>query len=181
MKRLIGLLGIGMAVFMPLVALAVEEDHEEKVALEKVPKPVLQAVQARFKGASMTGASKETEDGKLVYEVTIEEKGKDVDVDVTLTPEGEILKIEREIDAKSLPKASAKALEDKYPRATYKIVEEIIEVQKKQEKLAYYEVLLVTADKRTLEIEVTAEGRIANVEEKSGLDEGEDDDEGDEE
>jgi hypothetical protein len=59
-----------------------------------------------------------------------------------------------------------RALEGKYPRATYKIVEEIVKVEKNQEKLAYYEVLLVTAGKDTLEVLVTPEGRIVKEEKK---------------
>jgi hypothetical protein len=66
-----------------------------------------------------------------------------------------------------LPRAVARALEAKYPRATYRIVEEIIKVEKKEEKLAYYEVLLVTADKKALEVQVTAAGKIVNEEKKS--------------
>ena len=85
---------------------------------------------------------------------------------MTLTPEGEILLIEKTIPAKDLPKPVAKTLEEKYPKATYKIVEEIIKLQKKEEKLAYYEVLLVTAEKKKLEVEVSAEGKIIKVEDK---------------
>jgi uncharacterized membrane protein YkoI len=137
---------------------------EESVPLDKVPKPVLDAVKARFKDAKLTEASKETEDGKLVYEVTVNDKGQHIDV--TLTPDGEIVLIEKTIAAKDLPKPVTKALEEKYAKATYKIVEEIIKVEKKEEKLAYYEVLLVTADKKKLEVEVSAEGKIIKVEDK---------------
>lgn len=170
MGRAVIWLGGGMALGLLLlvaVARSQEEQQEEKVPLDKVPKPVMEAVKARFKDAKVTGASKETEDGKLVYEVTIKDKNQNIDV--TLTPEGEILEIEKEIAAKDLPKVVAKALADKYPKATYKIVEEIFKVEKKQEKLAYYEVLLTTADKKRLEVQVTAEGKIVK-EEKGGSD-----------
>jgi uncharacterized membrane protein YkoI len=162
MRRLITWLA-GTVSALLLLAVVVRGD-EEKVSLDKVPRPIMEAVKARFKDAAVTGASKETEDGKLVYEVTIKHKGQNIDV--TLTPEGEVLMIEKEITAKDLPRAAARALEEKYPRATYKIVEEIVKVEKKVEKLAYYEVLLVTADKKTLEVQVTAEGKIVNEEKK---------------
>jgi uncharacterized membrane protein YkoI len=169
MRNSLSQLGAGMVlVLIPVVAYG----DEEKVPLDKVPRPVMAAVKTRFKDAAVTGAGKETEDGKLVYEVTI--KHKDQKIDVTLSPEGEILMIEKEIAAKDLPKAVAKALENKYPRATYKIVEEIIKVEKKEEKLAYYEVLLVTTDKQALEVQVSAEGKILNEEKKTlGKDDGE--------
>lgn len=154
--------GMGMVL---LILVAVAHGQEEKVALDKVPKPVLEAVKARFKDAKLTGSSKETEDGKLVYEVSIKQRGRNIDV--TITPQGETLMVEKEITTKDLPKSAAKALEDKYPKATYKIVEEIIKVEKQKEKLAYYEALLVTAEKKALEVQVTAEGKIVNEEEKN--------------
>jgi len=154
-----------MALGVILILVAVARGGEEKVPADKVPKPVMEAVKARFQGAKVTGAGRETEEGKPVYEVTIKHKGQQIDV--TLTPEGAILAIEKEITAKELPRAVRKALRGKYPKAMYKIVEEIIKVQKKEEKLAYYELLLVTADKQALEVQVTAEGKIVNEEKKS--------------
>jgi uncharacterized membrane protein YkoI len=162
MQRLRTSLGVCSA--MTLLVLGFALADEESVPLDKVPKAVLDAVKARFKEAEVTEAAKETEDGKLVYEVTVKEKG--AKIDVTLTPEGEILVIERTIVAKDLPAAVTRALEDKYPKAKYKIVEEVIKVEKKQEKLAYYEVLLETADQKKREVEVTAEGKIIHEEKK---------------
>jgi hypothetical protein len=145
----------------PTVAVA----QEESVPLDKVPKAVLDTFKARFKDAKPTGASRELADGKLVYEVTFKEKG--MNVDVTLSADGTLLMIEREITRKALPKAAATALEGKYPKAEYKIVEEIIKVEGKKETLQHYEVLLTTADKKALEVQVTAGGKIVNVEDKS--------------
>jgi uncharacterized membrane protein YkoI len=158
-----------MVVTALLILVAVVCGDEEKVALAKVPKPVMKAVRTRFQDAKVIGTGKETENDKLVYEVTIKHKGRKIDV--TLTPEGGILLIEKEIAAKELPKAAAKALVDKYPKAMYKIVEQIFKVENKQEKLAYYEVLLTTADKKALEVQVTAEGKVLNEETKDSVDE----------
>ena len=155
--------GVGIALGL-LIPAAIAHGAEESVPLDKIPKAVMDAVKARFKDAKATAASTETENGKQLYEVTIKPKGQNIDV--TLTPEGDIVLIEKEIAASALPTAVAKTLEAKYPKATYKIVEEIIKVEKKEEKLAYYEVLLVTADKKNLEVEVSAEGKIIKVEDK---------------
>ena len=43
---------------------------------------------------------------------------------------------------------------------------EFIKVKDGKETLAYYEVLLVTADKKTLEVVVTADGKITKTEDK---------------
>jgi len=81
-------------------------------------------------------------------------------MDVTLTPEGKITLIEKEIDRKDLPKAVAETFNKKYPKATYKIVEEVIKVVDGKETLEYYEALLVTADKKTFEVEVLPDGEV---------------------
>lgn len=162
MRRVLGVVLTGLLLGLSPTGAAAQE---ESVPLDKVPKPVMAAFQARFKDAKATEAAREVVDGKTLYEVTFKEKG--LNVDVTFSAEGELLMIEKEIAAKNLPKAAARALEDKYPKATYKIVEEIIKVEKQQEKLLHYEVLLTTADKKALEVQVAADGKIVNVEDKS--------------
>lgn len=137
---------------------------DEEVELQEVPKPVIAAVKARFADGELTAAAKEMDEGKLVYEVTVKQKGKNIDV--ILTPEGQIELIEKQIGAEALPEAAAKAVERRYPKATYQIVEEMIEVTGKEEKLACYEVRLVTADEEELEVKVTAGGEIIKEERK---------------
>ena len=152
-----------LAVFV-LAAPVRAEDGEEKVPLDKVPKAVLEAAKKRFPKAKVVGASKETEKDKTVYEIELKLAGKTIDV--TLTPAGVITTIEKEIDAKELPKPVAGALEKKYPKATYKIVEAVYKVTDGKEALDFYEVELVTADKKTVEVKVAADGTIKAEEDK---------------
>jgi pyruvate kinase len=49
---------------------------EEKVPLDQVPKPALDAAKKRFPAAVSEGASTETDKGKTVYEVTFTQNGK---------------------------------------------------------------------------------------------------------
>ncbi len=137
---------------------------EEKFPLDKLPKAVSEAVKKRFPKGEMTEAAKESENGKTVYEVTVKDGG--TKIDVTLTPDGTITMLEKEIAAKDLPKEVTEAVEKKYPKATYKLAEEVIKVEDGKEKLSYYEVVVVTADKKTLELEVTADGNIKKEEKK---------------
>ncbi len=144
-----------------LTAAVLQPPAEEKVPLDKLPKGVLDVVKNRFAGAEVVEAVKEV---KTFYEVTIKDKGQQIDV----TLEGEeIVSIEKMIQAKDLPKVVAKTLEEKYPNATYKIIEEIIKVEKKDERFAYYEVLLTTAEKKAIEVLVNSDGKIIHVEDKS--------------
>jgi hypothetical protein len=137
---------------------------EENVPLDKVPKAILQSVKKRFPKAEVVRASKETtEDKKTVYEIELKEGGKTTDV--TLTPEGVITLIEKEITVEDLPKAVRETLDTKYPKATYQIVEVVYTVKDGKEKLDFYEAHFTTADKKVLEVEITPEGKIKKTEE----------------
>jgi uncharacterized membrane protein YkoI len=150
---------------LSLLVLAGARADEEKVPLEKLPKAVTDAVKAKFPDAKLVGASTEKEDGKTVYEVAITNKGQKIDV--TVTPEGKIVTVEAEIPAKNLPKAVAEALEKKYPGATIKKAEEI----SKDDKISKYEALIVTADKKTLEVCFDPSGKFLSEEKKGDKDE----------
>jgi hypothetical protein len=152
----IGTVGFALLAFVGLAGVRADE---EKVPLEKLPKAVTDAVKAKFEGAEMVSASKEKEDGKELYEVAIKHKGHKIDV--TVTPEGKIASIEKEIEAKDFPKEVTAALEAKYPKATIKKAEEVTEGDK-----VVYEALIVTADKKTIEVVLDPKGKIVKEETK---------------
>ena len=164
MRRIIGELGL-VALVGLFALVSVAGADEEKVPLDKVPKAVMDAVKARFPDAKVMSAEKETDNGKTVYEIAI--KNQEQNIEVTLTPDGKITEIEKQIAAKDLPKVVVTTLEAKYPKATYKMIEEVIKVDGKAEKLAYYEVLLETAAKKKWEVAVTPEGKITKEEDKN--------------
>ena len=91
--------------------------------------------------------------------------GTDPDTDIALV----------RIDRKDLPEAVAKTYEAKYPKARYKLVERVTTFDKeKVEKLAHYEVLLITPEKQIRSVEVSPEGKVLKVEKKVSEDEDED-------
>jgi len=134
--------------------------EEEKVPLDKLPKAVTVAVKAKFPDAELKSAEKEEEDGKTIFEVSLKSKGHDYDV--SLTPEGQIIEIEKTIAAKDLPAAVVKGLDQKYPKATIKLAEEISKDNKTN-----YEVIIETADKKKLEVVLDPTGKILKEEDKS--------------
>ena len=156
MIRWIATLAVGVLVC--LASPAVRAD-EEKVELDKLPKAVAAAVKKEFPKAKVVSASKELVEKKTVFEVTIKD-GKQ-NVQVTVTPEGEITEVEKEIAAKDLPKEVTAALDEKYPKAKIEKAEEVT-----RGKELGYEVLLVTKDKKTLEVKFDPKGKVLNVEEK---------------
>jgi hypothetical protein len=152
----IGTFGLALVALLGVTALRADE---EKVPLDKLPKAVTDAVKAKFDGCELVSAEKEKEDGKEVFEVSIKHKGHTIEV--TLTPEGKIVSVEKEIEAKEAPKAVTAALDAKYPKATIKKVEEVVENEK-----TTYEFLIVTAEKKTLEVVFDPEGKVVKEEKK---------------
>ena len=142
-----------------LVSVPAVRAEDEKVPLDKLPKAVSDAVKKKYPKAKMVSAEKEKKDKKTVYEVKI--KDGEQTIEVSLTPEGEIVEIEKVIAAKDLPTAVTTALGEKYPKAKIVKVEEIT----KGEKVTY-EVLLVTADKKKLEVTFDGTGKVLEVEKK---------------
>jgi hypothetical protein len=150
---------LSSACLMFVLGIANGRSDEEKVPLEKVPKEVMDAVKKKFPDAKIVGAEKEVEGGKTYFEVAI--KNKEQNIEVILTPEGKITAVEAEISAKDLPKDVTAALDKKYPKAVIKKVEEIT----KDDKVSY-EVMLATADKKTLEVTFDPKGKILEEEKK---------------
>jgi len=58
------------------------------------------------------------------------------------------------------------ALAEKYPKAVFKTVESVVKVTDGKEELDYYEVLLTTAEKKELEVQIFADGKVKATEEK---------------
>jgi hypothetical protein len=156
---------MGVILLLAASANAVEED----LALDKVPKPIMEAVQARFNGVAVTEATKETEDGVAVYELSLKVNGQTVEV--ILSPEGKIRLIEKTIAAKDLPNAVAKSLEENYPKSTHKKITEIIFVEGDKEYPPYYEDELVTARKKNFEVDISADGTVVKESKVSGVEE----------
>jgi uncharacterized membrane protein YkoI len=149
---------VAAAVLVGLAFAAGARADEEKIPLDKVPKAVIDAVKAKFPGAELSkDAAKEEDKGKVEYEVTLKYKG--YSYDVTATPDGKIVSIEKTIPEKELPKAVAAAVAAKYPKATIKIAEEVTKGEK-----VVYEVHLVTADNTMVEVVLDPAGKVISEE-----------------
>ena len=65
---------------------------DEKVPVKNLPRAVLAAVKALYPNGTITEAEKDTEDGKVVYEIEVTSGSKEIDVE--LSADGKVLKIE---------------------------------------------------------------------------------------
>src|SRR5262249_48963997 len=123
---------------------------EKAKDLDKIPKTVMDALKAKFPKAEIHKWTKEKKGEDVVYDIEFTENGRACEADIK--ENGTIINYEKAIVAKDLPAAVTKAIESKYPKATLKEIMEETEVKGKDEKLSAYEVVLVTAEKKTVEV-----------------------------
>jgi hypothetical protein len=133
--------------------------QEEKVPLDKIPKAVMDALDAKFPKAKIEKCTKAKEGDAVVYDIEMKQaNGKKAEADIK--EDGTYINYEKEIAADDLPKAAREAIEKKYPKATFKEILAETEVKGKDEKLAAYEVIVETADKKEIEVKVSPDGKI---------------------
>jgi hypothetical protein len=139
-----------------MLALAAAAE-EKKIRVDQVPASVMKAVRARLPGVVVRSAEKEVENGVTVYDLELTCQGRKYEMDVK--PDGTILELEKEVAARDLPQAVQTALETRYPKATYKEIMEVNKVKGKTETPVEYEVNLVTADNKKMEVTVSLDGK----------------------
>lgn len=129
---------------------------------EELPKVVMAALKAKFPNAVITTWTKTKEGDDVVYDIEFTEKGRKCEADIK--ENGVYINFEREIAVKDLPAAVRKAVEAKFPKATFKLTLEVIGVKDKKEALDEYEIIIVSADKKEMELTIAPDGKILNEE-----------------
>ncbi len=149
--------GLAAAVLILSVAAA-----QDKVQDKDIPKKVMDALKSKFPKAAIEKCTKEKEGDDVIYDIEFKENGRACEADIK--EDGTYINFEKAIAAKDLPAAVTKAIEGKFPKATLKEIMEETEVKGKDEKLSAYEVVLVTAEKKTVEIRLAPDGKILEEE-----------------
>jgi hypothetical protein len=135
------------------------DDKEEKISPDKLPRAVAAAIKARFPDGKVTGAEKETEDGKVVYDIELTSGGLKYEMD--MLADGTIVEIEKEV--KEVPAVVAKAIAGKYPKAKVVEVMERSKVKDRKETPADYEVTIEAGGKKA-EVIVSLDGTSVKTE-----------------
>jgi uncharacterized membrane protein YkoI len=139
---------------------AADKETEEKVSLESIPAAAAKTLKEQAGNGKITSVSKETENGKTVYEGTFT---KDSRVhDVTVDEAGSIISDEEKITIAEAPAAVQTAVEREVPGGKVLKVERITEGGK-----VNFEALVSGKDKRE-EIKFDERGKVIEREDKTG-------------
>jgi hypothetical protein len=99
---------VALLCFAAVLAWTPSRAQEAKVAKNDIPKGILSSFTRAYPKGVILGASKETENGKLLYE--IESADGSLRRDLLYTPEGKLIEIEETVEPDSLPHAVAKEM-----------------------------------------------------------------------
>jgi hypothetical protein len=125
--------------------------------LDKIPRQVMDTLQAKFPKAEIDKWTREREGAIVVYDFEFKQEGRKFEADIK--EDGTIHNWEREIAAKDLPDAVKKAVEMKYPNAVLKEILAITAVKGGKDALEGYEIVLETADKKVVEVTIAPDGK----------------------
>jgi hypothetical protein len=132
--------------------------QEEVVPPNRIPKTVMDALHARFPRARIDKSTRANEENEVVYDLEFTEDGRKCEADIR--ENGTYINYEKAIPASDLPTAVRAAIDRRYPNATLNEVMEETEVSGKVERLSAYEVVLVTAGRKEVEVRVSPDGKI---------------------
>jgi hypothetical protein len=150
-------IGITISV-LGVLAVHTATAQERKITAADLPAAVKQAAAQVSQGATVRGYSRETEHGKVQYEV--EMMVGDRSRDVTIGADGTVLEVEQQEVFDSLPQAVRDALTRKAGAGRITKVESLT----KSGKLVAYEAAIVTGGKRS-EVQVGPDGTALTHEE----------------
>src|SRR4051812_14315416 len=166
MRRIVGTLAVSAlaVLFVWATGAGAVEEKAKKVPLDKIPRAIKDAIEGRFPGAEVTSVEKETEGGKVVFDIELKHKGRKYEMDVQ--EDGTILEVEKGKTLQEVPAALARTVDAKFPKATIKDIMEVNLVKNKVETPDHYEVTVETADKKSQEVLITLDGRSVKEEKK---------------
>jgi hypothetical protein len=131
---------------------------ETRISKADLPAPVQKTADAQAGGATVRSYSKDTEDGKLEYEVEMKVNGHSKDI--TIAPDGALLEIEEQVSIGSLSPEVRSGLSAKAAKGKISKVESLT----KHGKIVAYEAKVLTRGKRS-EIQVGPDGKSLDHEE----------------
>ncbi len=149
------LLAVGLAASLPAAGSSWAGGQEPPGA---IPPAVMQALKTRFPKAVIAQWTREEEPGGVIYDIEFRQDGRKFEADIR--QDGTIVNWEREVGLPDLPRPVRRAIEARHPKAAIREVMQVMVVSGSKETVEGYEILLETAEKKTIEVTVAPDGTI---------------------
>ena len=160
MRGLVCRLSASVMVLSLLFTTSCQVDGQQKkieiIKFEEAPQAVRDSVERRFPGAKVSTTERETEKGKVVFEVALTQE--DRKYEMHIKDDGTIEAVEKEISLNDVPKAVLAAVTQKYSDATIEAAMEVSKFKDKKETLDHYLIAVKIGDNKK-EITVSLDGK----------------------
>lgn len=131
---------------------------EKKISKSALPPPVAKTADEQSSGATVRGYSRDTENGRVEYEVEMTLNGHSKDV--TIGTDGRVMEVEEQVEMGALPATVQTGLQQKAGKGNITKIESIT----KHEAVVAYEAQVMTEGKHK-EIQVGPNGQTLDHEE----------------
>jgi len=149
--------GFGGMLAAMLAAFLLEAQNKERPDLNKIPKKVIDTLMAKFPKAEIQQWTQEKEGDMVVHDIEFTQQGRKFEADIK--EDGTIHNWEKQIPVKELPAVVRKAVETRYPKAALKEVMAITAVVGGKDTPEGFEILLLTAGGKEVEVSVAPDGK----------------------
>jgi hypothetical protein len=157
MKNVLAALSLMFLLMFPCLAQKNEKVQEEQTIKQKdVPEVILSAFKKSYPKSTIKGYSKETEEGRIFFEIESSE-GK-INRDVIYNPDGTIVSIEETLPLSKVPEPVRTSLKKEFPKAKVLKSEKIIKGTDIQ-----YE-FVVQSSKKSTEVVIDTHGKVIKKE-----------------
>jgi hypothetical protein len=160
LKKLVGLLFTAVLGWLLLASPAAAQG-KDTLALDQIPKKVMDALKGRFPMAEVHKWSKETEDNIVVYDIEFTHRHQAFEADIK--EDGSFGNWEKEVAARDVPEAVTQAVYKKYPSSRVRQLMAITGVRDGKDALEGYEIVLRAADGTEIEVTVAPDGKIVEA------------------
>jgi len=156
-KNVLAALSIMFLLMVPCLAQEKEKVQEEQTIKQKnVPKVILSVFKKSYPKATIKGYSKETEEGKLFYEIESSE-GK-VNRDLIYNPDGTVVSIEETLPLSEVPEIVRTSLNKEFPKA------KVLKSEKVTKGTVIQYEFVVQSGKKSSEVVIVSYGKVIEKE-----------------
>jgi hypothetical protein len=131
-------------------------ESSREIVVEALPRQVVAAITDRFPAARLVAAEMDSDDGSLVFDVSAEWRG--VEIEVELSPNGDFLEIGQTLEAGDLPQSVRDWIANNYPGATIQEVQRV-----SAGEAVNFELLFETSGDQTIEAVLRVPGDTPGV------------------
>ncbi len=125
---------------------------------DQVPRKVMEGLMAKFPKAEIDKWTKENEGKTVVYDIEFKQNSQHFEADIK--EDGTIHNWEMAIAEKDLPASVVTTVNKMYPKGTMKDVMQVTAVKNGKDVLEGYEIGLLTAERKNVEVTVAPDGKV---------------------